>query len=75
MLEGSESPSAPGLHSHDGAALGLLLLEGRGEQLGAAGEVEESLREASGGAGLGERLELVDASKSGRPEHTVDTLL
>lgn len=69
------TPPALGLHSHDGAALGLLLLEGRGEQLGAAGEVEESLREASGGAGLGERLELVDASKSGRPEHTVDTLL
>ena len=66
------SPPSP---SHDGAALGLLLLEVGGEQVGLAGEVEQSLGEASGGAGLGQGLQLVDAGQRRRAEHAVDALL
>jgi len=61
--------------SHDGAALSFLLLEGGGEQVGLAGQVEQSLGEAAGGAGLGQGLQLVDAGQRGRAEHAVDALL
>lgn len=63
------------LRSHDRAALGLLLLEGGGEQVRPAGQVQQSLGEAAGGAALGQRLQLVDAGHGGRAEHTVDALL
>lgn len=64
-----------GLHSHDGAALGLLLLEGGGEQIRLAGQVEKSFGEAAGGAGLWEGLQLVDAGHRCGAEHTVDAFL
>lgn len=60
-----------GLHSHDRAALGLLLLEGRGEQIRLAGKVEKSFGEATGGAGLREGLQLVDAGHRCGAEHAV----
>lgn len=62
-------------HSHDRAALGLLLLEGGGEQVGLAGQVEESFGEAAGGARLWERLQLVDAGHRRGAEHAVDAFL
>lgn len=64
-----------GLHSHDRATLGLLFLEGRGKQIRLAGQVEKSFGEAAGGAGLRERLQLVDAGHRSRAEHTVDAFL
>lgn len=70
-----EDCNPEGLHSHDRAALGLLLLEGGGEQIRLAGEVEESFGEAAGGAGLRERLQLVDAGQGGGAENAVDALL
>lgn len=63
------------LHSHDRAALGLLFLEGGGEQVRLAGQVQQSLGEAAGGAALGQRLQLVDAGHGGGAEHAVDALL
>lgn len=64
-----------GLHSHDRAALGLLLLEGGGEQIWLAGQVEESFGEAAGGAGLRERLQLVDAGHGCGAKHAMDAFL
>lgn len=63
------------LHSHDRAALGLLLLEGGGEQIRLAGQVEKSFGEAAGGAGLGEGQQLVDAGHRRGAEHAVDAFL
>lgn len=64
-----------GLHSHDRAALGLLFLEGRGEQIWLAGKVEKSFGEATGRARLREGLKLVDACHRRGAEHAVDALL
>lgn len=64
-----------GLHSHDRTALGLLLLEGRGEQIRLAGKVEKSFGEAAGGAVLREGLQLVNAGHRCGAEHAVDALL
>jgi len=64
-----------GLHSHDRAALGLLLLEGGREQIRLAGQVEQSFGQAAGGAWLGEGLQLVDAGHRCGAEHAVDAFL
>lgn len=62
-------------HSHDGAAFGLVLAEGGGEEICLAGQVEESLGEASDRAGFGGRLKLVHAGQGCHTEHAVDALL
>ena len=70
-----EDCNPKGLHSHDRAALGLLLLEGGGDQIRLAGQVEESFGEATGGAGLWEGLQLVDAGHGRGAKHAVDAFL
>lgn len=70
-----ENCNPRGLHSHDRAALGLLLLEGGGEQIRLAGQVEKSFGEAAGGAGLRERLQLVDAGHCCSAEDAMDAFL
>lgn len=67
--------TTPPRRSHDRAALGLLLLEGGREQLGAAGQVEKAFGEAAVGARLSQRLKLVDASQGRGAENAVDAFL
>lgn len=67
------SPSCP--PSHHRAALGLFLLEGGGEQVRLAGQVEESFGEAAGGAGLWEGLQLVDAGHRCGTKYAVNAFL
>lgn len=62
-------------HSHDGAALGLVLAEGGGEELCLAGQMEESLRETADRAGFIGRLEFVHAGQSCGTKNTVYALL
>lgn len=62
-------------YSHDGAALGLVLAEGRGEEVCLAGQMEESLREAADRAGFIGRLEFVHAGQSCGTENTVYAFL
>lgn len=61
--------------SHDGAAFCLLLLEGGGDELGAAGQVQESLGEASCGAFGGLRGGFAEADAGHGPEDAVDAFL
>ena len=68
------SPQQPS-YSHDGAAFGLILVESGGEQLRLAGQVEEPLGQAAGGARFGWGLQLVEAGQGCCAEYTVDALL
>lgn len=61
--------------SHDGAALGLVLAEGGGEELCLVGQMEESLRETADRAGFIGRLKFVHAGQSCATENTVYALL
>lgn len=63
------------LHSHYGATLGFLLLEGGGDELGLAGQVQQAFGQPTGRAGLGKWLQLVNASQRSCAEHAVDALL
>lgn len=63
------------LHSHYGATLSFLLLEGGGEELGLAGQVEQAFGQPTSGAGLGQRLEFVDAGQRRCTKHAVDAFL
>lgn len=60
--------------SHNGAAFGLFLLEGRRDEFGTTREVEQALREASDGALWGHGAGLVQTHHGCRPEDAVDTL-
>lgn len=62
-------------YSHDGAALGLVLAEGGGEQRRLAGQVQEPLGEAADRAGFIGRLEFVHAGHRRSTENAVDALL
>lgn len=70
-----EEPGRRRHRSHDRAGLGLLLLEGAGQQLGATGEVQQTLGETPVGPGFVEWLKLVDARQRRGAEHAVDAFL
>lgn len=62
------------LCSHDGAAFGLVLAKGGGEEIRLVGEVQQSFGEAADWAGFVGRLQFIHAGQSGGTKHTVDAL-
>lgn len=60
--------------SHNGAAFGLFLLEGRRDEFRTAREVEQSLGEAPDRTLRGHRAGLVQTHHGCHPEDAVDTL-